>query len=275
VKLGTLSPRVPRRLLRWNAGPAGSRGLPTRALRTPHREAHRAPLIAGIVVLLAAVTVTAAAALPGLFATSSIGLATLDPLSSIDAPALTTTNVRSHPDPRGEVVAVLAAGRRPEVLGRSADGGWLLVATTGETRGWLPADRLDLPAWKRDALTVVAAPESPPVRVDAPAALPDITLGAVYLLKDGRIALDIRNDGDGALNDAKIPLLVTRASGETVGVLEIGPATLTARGVATVVTPIVVTATGTYTLELDRQESLTEVTRSNNSVTRLLVVGGG
>ena len=57
--------------------------------------------------------------------------------------------------------------------------------------------------------------------------------------------------------------------------LEVGPATLAARGVATVVTPIVVTSTGTYTLELDRQESIVEVARTNNSVTRLLVVGGG
>jgi Bacterial SH3 domain len=209
---------------------------------------------------------------------AGLRLATIDPLAGIDASVLATANVRSHPDPRGEVVAVLPAGRRPEVLGRTADGAWLRVAldrANPDAGGWLPADRLDLPAWKHDALEVLATPEAPPARLQAPAALPDLTLGAVYLLRDGRIALDIRNDGDGPLTDVRIPLLVTRASGETVGVLEVGPATLAARGVATVVTPIVVTATGTYTLELDRQESIVEVGRANNSVTRLLVVGGG
>ncbi len=135
-----------------------------------------------------------------------------------------------------------------------------------------------MPPARLDALEVRAPPEAPPARArvfEAPQALPDLTVGAVYLLRDGRIALDIRNDGEGSLQDAKIPLLVTRASGETVGVLEVGPATLASRGVATVITPIVVTSTGTYTLELDRQESIVEAARTNNSVTRLLVVGGG
>jgi hypothetical protein len=209
--------------------------------------------------------------------------AVLDPLSTIDVPALrATANLRAYPDARGEVVAVVPAGRQPEVLGRTADGAWLLVALESlesgpGTQGWLPANRLDLSSARLDALEVMALPEAPAPRDQASTngALPDLALGSVYLLRDGRIALDIRNDGDGALHDAKIPLLVTRASGETIGVLEVGPATLGARGVATVITPIVVSSTGTYTLELDRQESIVEVARTNNSVTRLLVVGGG
>jgi hypothetical protein len=203
--------------------------------------------------------------------------AAIDATSGLGAATFATTNVRDLPDPQGAVVAVLPAGRHPELLGRTADGTWLAIAfgTTAEEHGWLPANRLDLPASQREALRVMVPPATSPSRASAAAALPDLTLGAVYLMRDGRIALDIRNDGEGTLRDTKIPLLVTRASGETVGVLEIGPATLGPRGIATIVTPIVVTSTGTYTLELDRQESITETVRTNNSVTRLLVVGGG
>lgn len=285
MTLGTLPVRWrARHLLRSTSGPAGSRGPATRSFRSFHRAprtAHRAPLLAGLLVLL---VFASAGLLPAQLGQGSSGLAAIDPLSTIEFPMTrATTNVRAYPDPRGEVVAVLSAGRRPEVLGRTADGAWLLVAfdpvegEPGDASGWLPADRLDLPPARLETLEVLAPPE-PPSRAaasEAPQSLPDLTLGSVYLLKDGRIALDIRNDGEGSLQDAKIPLLVTRASGETVGVLEVGPTTLAARGVATVITPIVVTSTGTYTLELDRQESIVEAARSNNSVTRLLVVGGG
>jgi hypothetical protein len=204
----------------------------------------------------------------------------LEPSTVLGAATRVTANVRAQPDSRGEVVAVLPAGRRPELLGRSEDGAWIAIAFGGEApaRGWVPADRLDLAAHARDALPVMAATAVSPLRdsgSEASGALPDLAFGAVFLTRDGRIALDIRNNGEGTIENVKIPLLVTRASGETIGVLEVGPATLGPHGVATVVTPIVVTSTGTYTLELDRQESIVDAVRSNNSVTRLLVAGGG
>ncbi len=185
---------------------------------------------------------------------------------------------RLRPEAAAPVVAVLPGGRRPDVLGRLADGSWLLV-TFGPAevdRGWLPADRLTLTPERLDALVALERPDSPPAP-EAPTAtgLPDLTVGAVFLMRDGHLALDIRNDGDGALTDARIPVLITRASGETVGVLEVGPTTLAPRGTATVVTPIVVTSTGTYTLQLDRQESILESAHTNNSATKLLVAGGG
>ncbi len=193
-------------------------------------------------------------------------------------PGLTaTSNVRLLPETTAPVVAVLPGGGRPEVLGRLADSTWLLVAFgPGEgDRGWLPADRLSLPPARLDATVALERPESPAVSAaPAPTGLPDLTVGAVFLMRDGHLALDIRNDGDGALTDARIPVLITRASGETVGVLEVGPTTLAPRGTATVVTPIVVSSTGTYTLQLDRQESILEAARTNNSATKLLVAGG-
>jgi hypothetical protein len=146
---------------------------------------------------------------------------------------------------------------------------------TEADRGWLPAT-VRAAACGPDALVALPAPDAPAGPTESVStALPDLTVGSVFLMRDGRLALDIRNDGDGPLTDAKIPLLVTRASGETVGVLEVGPTTLGPRGTATVVTPIVVSATGTYTLQLDRQESIIEAARTNNSATRLLVAGGG
>jgi hypothetical protein len=175
------------------------------------------------------------------------------------------------------VVAVLPAGREPRVVGRLADGAWLLVvlgAPEGE-QGWLPADRLPLAPAQLEALAAVPAPQAPAAAEAPPGALPDLAVASMFLMRDGHIALEIRNDGEGPLTDARIPVLITRASGETVGVLEVGPTTLPPRGTATVVTPVVVTSTGTYTLQLDRQESLVESVRTNNSTTKLLVAGGG
>lgn len=265
--------RPPRsRLVRWESGPAGSQGAETTtSLPRYVPGAHRAPLTAGALVLLLAALVAASGSL--WVEPSSV------PAASSSEPTLATTvNVRALPDATAPVVAVLAAGRAPRVTGRLADGSWLLVAfgpTEGE-RGWLPADRMALEPRSLEALMTLEPPAPPQAtEVAAPSGLPDLVVGAVFLMRDGHIALDIRNDGDGALTDARIPVLITRASGETVGVLEVGPTTLAPQGTATVVTPVVVTSTGTYTLQLDRQESIIESARTNNSATKLLVAGGG
>lgn len=252
-------------------GPAGSQGAKTLTPYLPR--ANRAPLRAGLLVLFLAAGVSVG----GRWLRASEPIE-VSPSIERSTPAVgATSNVRARPDASAPVVAVLPSGRQPEVVGRLAEGDWLLVVFgLGESeRGWLPADRLGLPRDAIVALPTVAAPEAAPApEAPAPSGLPDLVIGSVFLMRDGHIALEIRNDGTGPLTDAKIPVLVTRASGETVGVLEVGPATLAPRGTATVVTPVVVTGTGTYTLQLDRQESIAEASRDNNSATKLLVGGG-
>lgn len=239
---------------------------------------HGASLRAGLLVLFVAGAVTLGAPLLR---------APLEPARSdrptSDAtprtPAITSTsNVRARPEAAAPVVAILAVGRTPEVVGRLADSSWLLVQTgpSEADRGWLPANRLPLGPARLEAVAVVHPADTPVASAPGAAGgLPDLVVASVFLMRDGHIALEIRNDGDGPLTDARIPVLVTRASGETVGVLEVGPTTLPPRGTATVVTPVIVTTTGTYTLQLDRQESIAESARDNNGATRLLVAGGG
>ncbi|MCC6238166.1 MAG: SH3 domain-containing protein [Dehalococcoidia bacterium] len=241
---------------------------PARPRRTRHT-----PVRSGLLVVILAGAITLGAPLLR---------PTAEPPTASEAPrtrpaVATTSNVRARPEAGAPVVAVLPGGHTLEVVGRLPDSSWLLVQTgpTEADRGWLPADRLALSETQRNELAVAAPAEAAPGRESTPAGLPDLVIASVFLMRDGHIALEIRNDGDGPLTEAKVPVLVTRASGETVGVLEVGPTTLPPRGTATVVTPVIVLNTGTYTLQLDRQESINEVRRDNNGATRLLVAGGG
>lgn len=255
---------------------AGTPSRPPAVTEVPlERRAKRAPVRGGLLIVLVAAAFT-------------VGAPLLRPAAPPVAPTvedsvarravLTTSNVRARPESSAAVTAVLPAGRTPEVLGRLADGSWLLVQTgpASSDQGWLPADRLPLSSGQFEALEVTQPAEAPTSAGQAPpVGLPDLVVSSVFLMRDGHIALEIRNDGDGPLTEAKIPVLVTRASGETVGVLEVGPTTLPPRGTATVVTPVIVFNTGTYTLQLDRQESINEARRDNNGATKLLVAGGG
>lgn len=305
VPAGTIPLRPPSRRTRGTraldslAGAAGSRGTTTSTLQVtrtpgasgtlaaaastshlrpivrPSARSRLAPVRAGLLVVFLAGAITLGTPLlrpdAGSTRPASEG-------SSAQPAVLTTSNVRARPEVGAAVVAILPAGRTPEVVGRLADGSWLLVQAgpTDAERGWLPADRLPLTEAQREAVAVAQPAEaSAPTGQSAPAGLPDLVIASVFLMKDGHVALEIRNDGEGPLTEARVPVLVTRASGETVGVLEVGPTTLPPRGTATVVTPVIVLSTGTYTLQLDRQESINEARRDNNGATRLLVAGGG
>lgn len=307
VPTGTLPLRPPSRRTREpraldsTVGPAGSRGTTTTALHptlapstrgtggtvaasasdvfatSAGRRGQRprlAPVRGGLLVVFLAGAITLGTPLlrpsPATTARSEV--------THVQPVVVTTSNVRALPEAGAAVVAVLPGGRTAEVVGRLADGSWLLVQTgpSEAERGWLPADRLPLSDAERDAVAVAVPAEGVSLTGQAaPAGLPDLVIASVFLMRDGHIALEIRNDGDGPLTEARVPVLVTRASGETVGVLEVGPTTLPPRGTATVVTPVIVLNTGTYTLQLDRQESINEVRRDNNGATKLLVAGGG
>jgi hypothetical protein len=168
-----------------------------------------------------------------------------------------------------------------ELLARTPSDEWVRVAyPPGSTvQGWLPTNRLELTAAEVAALPeAAAASEVSASNTEgatagpAPRGLPDLVITDVFLLQDGRMSVDIRNEGPGTLLDTAIPLHVTRASGEIVGVLEIGPTTLVAGASATAVTPIVVPSTGTYLLQLDRADLIHEAGETNNGYSALLVV---
>lgn len=303
VPTGTIPVRPPvrragvRHQLDSTAGVAGSRGTTTTTLQvTDTAGASRllpaAPSTSHVGTIARRTGRAGVAPRAGLFVIFLAGalalaaplLRPVEPPAAVSEPqsrlpaVVTTSNVRARPEAGAAIVAILPAGRTPAVLGRLADSSWLLVQAgpTEAEQGWLPADRLPLSEAQRESVTVAQPAEaSAPAAQPAPAGLPDLVIASVFLMKDGHIALEIRNDGEGPLTEARVPVLVTRASGETVGVLEVGPTTLPPRGTATVVTPVIVLNTGTYTLQLDRQESINEARRDNNGATRLLVAGGG
>ena len=249
----------------------------------------RPPILAGVAI------VTVAAAVIGLIAIAdgrTDAPASAAPASpgavppaatngALLATAAATTNVRAAPERFAEVVAILPGERDADLLGRTADGLWLRVAypSGSSSAGWVPAAAMALRDGALDALPVLATTPPPePAAADTDAAdgeaLPDLVISDAFLMQNGRLAIAIRNVGDGALVEALIPLNVSKTAGDIVGVLRIGPTTLAPGAAATVVTQVVVTSTGSYLLELDRADEIREVHEFNNTHRTLLIAGG-
>ena len=199
------------------------------------------------------------------------------------ARAHATTNVRLRPAAGAEVVAILPGGRSARVLGRSAAGDWLRVAypAGSDIRGWLPTDRVEVTAETLDSLIVVgggsssATPEAAVAAAPFGAARPDLVITDAYLLRDGRLVIEMRNLGPGELRPSSVGLTITSEAGELIGVLTAGPAALAPGGVATVVTPVVITETGGYRLEIDRADEIAEARELNNAYSVLLIAPRG
>ena len=193
--------------------------------------------------------------------------------------AVLTANVYSAPTRAAEVVAIVPAGRTAELLGRSADGGWLRVAYPPGSldHGWLRASALGLHAAAVAAAPVVAAgtaaSEEQRDAVPAEDALPDLTIADAFLLQDGSLAIAIRNIGDAGIVELTVSLHVAKVEGDILGVLRIGPTTLEPGGSATVVTPVLVADAGSYRLELDVGDEIAERQEQNNTHTALLIPG--
>ena len=271
-----------KRLVQSRPGMAGPRGAPTkRHVRPPVLAGAAIVLVAGSVIgMISAFDHRSGSGPPTLVAEVEV-----QPLA--DGPdtvnVYATSNVRAGPEATAAIVAIIPGGGSAEAIGRTADGQWVRVAyPAGSTiRGWLPASRIAIDREALDRLPADAplpsasAAGSAAAAVPAADALPDLTISEVFLLQDGRLAIHIRNVGAGGLADAEVPLTVTKMSGELLGVLRIGPTTLGPGGSATVVTPIVLSETGSYRLELDRPDEIRESREFNNSYSALLVVGGG
>ncbi len=206
------------------------------------------------------------------------------PAGEVVVRALATTNVYARPDRSAEVVAVLPGGQPAAVEARSPDGEWvrLRYPAGGELRGWAPAGVL---ATERgDLATLPAVAVAPSGRVAGAASstgaltaadeLPDLTVAAAFLLEDGRLALSISNRGPGALIATTVPVRVTKAEGDILAVLQIGPTTLLPGGRATVVTPVVVLEPGSYRIVLDPGNDIEESQESNNAFAALLIPKG-
>ncbi len=196
--------------------------------------------------------------------------------------AATTANVRAEPSRFAEVVAILPRDREARALGRTSDSAWVRIAypPDASTGGWVRADALQLLAGAVDDLRVLVtvSPAPPPTDGGAVAGgeeLPDLIIVDAFLLRDGRLAVSIRNVGDAPLIEAFVPLNVSKSAGDILGVLRIGPTTLAPGASATVVTPVVVKETGSYLLELDRSDEIRESHEFNNTYTTLLIAGGG
>ncbi|MDP6605451.1 MAG: hypothetical protein QF664_04225 [Dehalococcoidia bacterium] len=201
--------------------------------------------------------------------------------ASLVAAAL-TANIRADPDRFADVIAVLPDGRDARLLGRSSDGSWIKIAypPSSAVEGWVPAEVLLTEGAALDTLpvlVVLATPTPSPAGDGGPAgeSLPDLTIAGAFLLQDGRVAIGLRNIGDAPVVEVFVPLNVSKASGDILGVLRIGPTTLAPGERATVVTPVVVSETGSYVFELDRPDEIRESQEFNNAFTTLLIAGGG
>ena len=200
--------------------------------------------------------------------------------------ALATTNIYAQPDRSAELVAVLPGGQPAAVEARSPDGEWLRLRypAGGELRGWAPAgvlaaERGDLAALPRVAAAPVTSVAGAPPQAEGPLragdeSLPDLAVAEAFLLEDGRLAVSISNGGPGPLIATTVPVRVTRAEGDILGVLRIGPTTLLAGARATVVTPVVVREPGNYEIVLDAANQIDEAQESNNTFVALLIPKG-
>ncbi|MCY4639170.1 MAG: hypothetical protein OXC94_02355 [Chloroflexi bacterium] len=208
------------------------------------------------------------------------------------AAAHVTTNLRRSPHPAADVVAVIPGGREAELLGRSEDGAWAQLAyPPGGVEGWARLASFALSERDIAAAPVRASeagPVTPPVAEPTPApatpgpdALPDLAIANAFLLPDGRLTVSVSNSGEAPLVEQRISLRVSSAEGEILGVLEIGPTSLDPGAVATAITPVTVSRTGVYILELDRLDTIAEASEFNNRFSRLFVApqaageGGG
>ena len=221
-------------------------------------------------------------------------IAALDDGASGEAPAVAapaaeplrltvTSNLRAAPDRLSEILAILPAETAVELRSRSADGQWIEVARAdgGAAGGWVLAAAVPLDEAAIGALPVGGGASvegsGEPVVEATPAAeaLPDLMIAEVFLLADGRLAVGLRNVGDAPLIETEVPLSISKAAGEILGVFRIGPTTLAPGSSATVVTSVVVSETGSFVLELDRPNEIRESGEFNNTFRTLLVAGGG
>lgn len=210
------------------------------------------------------------------------------PPRSVEAPdpalvlATETSNIYLRPDRAAERVAVLPAAQRAALLGRLADGAWLLVAypVGSATRGWIRAASFDLARPRLDALavlppSVLAGAAPAPAPVVALASLPDIVITDLVLLQGDQLTVGIRNIGAAAMGEIALTLHVTSLEGDLIGVFAVAQTSLAPSAVATVVTTLAIPRPGTYRVEIDPANELAEAQKSNNTRQALLVPAKG
>jgi hypothetical protein len=242
-------------------------------------------MLAGIIVVLVAAAVISGVILlgdeDGDGAQTAAATATPTATTPELVIAIATANVRAEPDRFSDVVAVLPTGRSVRLLGRSSDSTWIRVAYPPESdvEGWIPAATVS-PAPETLAflpVLITLATATPAAGSGDPEGeqLPDLIIADAFLLQDGRLTIALRNIGDASIVETFVPLNVSKASGEILGVLRIGPTTLAPGASATVLTPVVISETGNYLIELDRPDEVRESDEFNNIFTTLLIANGG
>lgn len=188
--------------------------------------------------------------------------------------AMVTANLYASPSREAEVVAVLPAGQPARPLGRNDAGAWVQVAypAASTARGWVRASALAIDSTTVAALPVTndAATNVPPATGTAPA-LPDLTIGDAFLLQENRLAVAIRNVGDGPVTDARFTVQIGKIEGDLVGIVEVGPTTIGPGGSVTVVTPVTITTAGSYRIAVDVPSTIGERLATNNTRIVLLV----
>lgn len=200
--------------------------------------------------------------------------ATPTPLGPALVRAAVTANLYASPDRAADVIAVVPAGQRASLDGRTADLEWVRVAypagrsTPEAAQGWLHASAVRVDPVTLAAAPVVAAPSPTPA-----AGGPDLALAAVMLIDGKQFAVTVRNVGDAPSAETVMTLDVTRAEGDVIGHLTIEPASLGAGQSATVVTPLAIQRPGTYRVVLDPGKGAKDARAENNRREVILIPG--
>ncbi|MBM3138965.1 MAG: hypothetical protein FJZ92_01815 [Chloroflexi bacterium] len=119
--------------------------------------------------------------------------------------------LRSGPGPEVAIVARLPAGTELQLVGRTQDGQWLVVAPAdrGQLFGWVPADAVSGGDATRLPVVASGAPSAKVPGAASPAPgtasdLPDLVVDNVFS-RDNRLVVVVRNVGRG---DVTAPLVV-------------------------------------------------------------------
>jgi uncharacterized protein YgiM (DUF1202 family) len=108
------------------------------------------------------------AVLAGLTLAADASAQTVTPPPGIPAAVSQTSNVRSAPDTRAEIVGRLSAGDEVTVIGRSRDDRWYHVVGTDSMQGWLPIFALTLAGDPGDLPLIEPGSAINPVGTPAP-----------------------------------------------------------------------------------------------------------
>jgi hypothetical protein len=221
--------------------------------------------------------------------------ATLDSSNIVRAPALAptaspairsaaTADVRTLPSEEARILGTLRRGQELDIVGRSSDGAWIAIAYPpgSAQHGWIAASVVDHPEQVRIAPTVTPAPfrastppdqrlpeatTSPSPGPRAPTVVvpqPDLVVGNVDLLGDGRLLVNVRNQGAAPVDGRAIEVALASANGQILGLAGAGTSHLGPGESVAIIIPYAITQPMGIRILVDPNGRIAESARGND-----------